>query len=157
MSDAPDPDDLTAAFPAFNQVTAMVGEREIVVREMTTVQSLGLSARMAPVIAALQPLYGDGREGISGDTVMAALEAHPDAALEMLALSTGQPVEWLAALPESIGSYLLMLCVGVHVPFFVSRLERAYQSQAQRDLLNAAQALAKSSPGSSATGTAKPH
>ena len=153
-----DADELSAALPdGFAQQKATVAGREVVVREMTIVQSLGISPRMAPVIAALQPHYADGGEGVSSDTVMAALEAHPDVALDLLALSTGQPVEWLSALPERAGGHLLLLCVMVHVPFFVSRLERAYQSRAQLDLLSAARALAKSSPASSATDTTKPH
>ena len=157
MSDS-DADDLTAAFPAaFQEQKATVAGREIVVREMTLVQSLGIAARMAPVFAALQPHYADGGDGVGSDTVMAALEAHPDVALELLAASTGQSVEWLGALPERDGANLLMLCVVVHVPFFVARLERAYQSRAQLDLLNAARALAKSSPASSATDMTKPH
>lgn len=151
-----DADDITAAFPPeFSKQTATVGGREVVVREMTLVQSLGIAPRLAPVLAALQPHYSE--EGISSDTVMAALEAHPDVALELLALATGQPVDWLASLPERAGGHLLLLCVGVHVNFFVSRLERAYQSRAQLAQLNAARALAKSSPGSSATDTTKPH
>ncbi len=105
----------------------------------------------------VQPHYADGGDGVGSDTVMAALEAHPDVALELLAASTGQSVEWLGALPERDGANLLMLCVVVHVPFFVARLERAYQSRAQLDLLNAARALAKSSPASSATDMTKPH
>lgn len=153
-----DPDDLTAAFPAdFNEERATVAGRELVVREITTVQSLGIASRMRPVIAVLLPHYGDDGAGVGSDTVIAALEAHPDVAMDLLALSTGQPAEWLGALPESAGSHLLLLCVKVHVPFFVSRLELAYQSRAQLDLLSAARALARSSPASSATDTTKPH
>lgn len=153
-----DADDLSAALPeAFAQEKVTVAGREVVVREMTIVQSLGIAARMAPVIVALQPHYADGGGGVTLGTVKAALEAHPDVYLELLALSTGQPVEWLSALPERTGAHLLTLCVGVHVPFFVSRLEEAYQSRAQLDLLSAARALAKSSPASSATDTTRPH
>lgn len=113
MSD-PDADDLTTLFSTRE---ATIAGRAVTVRELTFPQSMALNARMAPVIEALLPHYGAEGDGIDSDTLLAALAAQPDVALEMLTLSTGQPAEWLAALPEHEGMHLLLLCVAVHVPF----------------------------------------
>lgn len=153
MSDAAaDADDLSILFPTRE---ATIAGRAVTVRELTFPQSMALNARMAPVIEALLPHYLG--EGIDSDTVMDVLSAQPDVALELLALSTGQPVEWLAALPESEGMQLLLLCVAVHVPFFGRRLEMRHQARAQIAALAAARELASFSPASSATDTPRPH
>lgn len=149
-----DADDLTTLFSTRE---ATIAGRAVTVRELTFPQSMALNARMAPVIEALLPHYGAEGDGIDSDTLMAALAAQPDVALELLTLSTGQPAEWLAALPEHEGMHLLLLCVAVHIPFFARRLEMRHQARAQIAALAAARELASCSPASSATGTTKPH
>lgn len=153
MSDR-DQADADVLFPD-RQIT--IAGRPVTIHELTLRQSLALQAPMQPVIDALLPHYGADGAGVDSDTVLAALAAHPDATLELLAQCTGEPVDWLATLPEHEGMQLLLLCVSVHVPFFVRPLELRCQSQAQTAALAAARNLASCSPASSAMGTIKPH
>ena len=152
MSDAGEADDLSVLFPTRE---ATIAGRAVTVRELTFPQSMAISGRLTPVIDALAPHYGS--DGIDSDLVMATLSAHADVTLELLALSTGQPPDWLAALHEHEGMHLLLLCMEVHIPFFARRLELRHQARAQIAALAAARELASCSPASSATGTPKPH
>lgn len=149
-----DTDDQAILFPA-RELT--IAGRPVTINELTLRQSLALQAPMQPVIDALLPHYGLQGAGVDSDTVLAALAAHPDATLQLLAQCTGEPVDWLADLPEHEGMQLLLVCVSVHVPFFVRPLELRCQAQAQTAALAAARNLANCSPASSATGTIKPH
>ena len=151
MSDS-SADDLSVLFPSR---VATVAGREVTVRELTFPQSMAMSAGLTPVIDALIPHYG--ADGIDSDLVMAILSEHAEVTLELLALSTGQPQDWLAGLPEHDGMHLLLLCMEVHIPFFGRRLELRHQARAQTAALAAARELASSSPASSATGTTRPH
>lgn len=146
-------DDLATLFSARQ---ATVAGRELTVRELTFTQSMTIGARLQPVIDTLLPHYGPDGAGVDSDAVIAALSANPDAALEMLSLSTGQPVAWLAGLPEHDGTYLLLLCVAVHIPFFATRLELRHQTR-RLTVPTVAKASARSSRGSSATGTRQAH
>lgn len=153
MSDAPDTagvDDDADILLAQRQVA--VGGRQVTVRELTFAQALDLHADVQAVLAPLQAQYtGDG---IDSDSVTAALAQHPSQALTLLAASTGEPADWLAALGPADGYLLMVHFVSVHVGFFAMRLELLRQvalSRAKRS------ASASASPASSATGTPLTH
>ncbi len=122
------------------------------VRELTFSQSLALHARMRPVLDLLQAPYNLGAS-IDSEAVISALAAHPEVACELLACSTNQPPEWIAALPEHDGYLLLLTFVILHVPFFAARLEVTRQLRAAANL----SASPSSSPASSVTGTPLTH
>ena len=146
MSDADDADILLPP----RQVA--VGGRTVAVRELTFAQALDLHAAVQAVLAPMQPHYTDG--GIDRDDVAAALAQHPAQALALLAASTGEPPDWLAALGPAEGYLLLVHFVAAHVGFFVTRLELQRQVELSR-----AKRLASpsASPASSATGTPPMH
>lgn len=149
-------DDLSILYP---QREITVGGRALTVHELTFEQSLRLHATVAPLLDLLATHY-DSPAGIGSDTVIDALAQHPQVACALLAAATGQPAEWIGALPEHEGYLLMMVFVGVHVPFFVARLEtRAVSARAVKALaaMQAAKTSAKSSRGSSATGTPTTH
>lgn len=149
MSDRPDTeaDDLDALLP---ERTVTVAGRALTVRELTLRQSLQVHWAIKPVIAELAPAYAPGGSGVGVDTLFDALSLYPDVAIALLSHATGEPVDWLVTLPESQSTPLLLAFIGLHIPFFATRLELAHQ-------MTAAQALAKSSPVLSATGTTAPH
>lgn len=146
MSDADDADILLPP----RQVA--VGGRTVTVRELRFAQALDLHAAVQAVLAPLHAHYTD--DGIDSDNVTAALAQHPAQALALLAASTGEPPDWLAALGPAEGYLLLVHFVAAHVGFFVTRLELQRQVALSR-----AQQLASlsASPASSATGTPPMH
>ncbi len=153
MPETPE-DDLSTLFSS-RQVT--VAGRELTVRELSFEQSMAINACMQPVIDALVPHYGPAGDGVDSDLAVTTLNAHPDAAIELMHLSTGQPRPWLAGLPEHIGTPLLMRVVEVNIHFFASRLELRHQARQRIAAPTPTKAPARSSRGSSATGTRQAH
>lgn len=129
-----------------------IAGRTVTVRELTFAQALELHAAVQAVLAPLQAHYT--ADGIDSDNVTSALAQHPAQALALLAASTGESSDWLAALGPADGYLLLVHFVAAHVGFFVTRLELQRQvalSRAQQS------ASASASPASSATATPPMH
>lgn len=149
MTDTPTPGAgaETDAEILFPERTVRVDGRDVTVHELTFGQSLRVTAQLAPVLDALAPDYAPGGPGVTVEKIVTALAAHPDVALALLTATTGQDAAWLADLPEAGGYLLLLTCVAVHIPFFVTRLALRFPPTP------AATVSSTPSPGSSATGT----
>ncbi|WP_258166786.1 DUF6631 family protein, partial [Pseudomonas sp. 17072548] len=93
---APD-DSLSVLFP---DRQLAVGGVEVTVRELSFSEQLRhnhLLAPLADALAAVPPEQLDGPESIN--VIFDALARHADALRELLAISCGQSVDWVDALP----------------------------------------------------------
>nr|WP_244261072.1 DUF6631 family protein [Pseudomonas aeruginosa] len=118
---APD-DSLGVLFP---DRQLAVGGVEVTVRELTFSEQLRhnhLLAPLADALAAVPPEQLDGPESIN--VIFDALARHADALRELLAISCGQSVDWVDALPADDGEALVLTWWTVNNGFFVRRLWR---------------------------------
>lgn len=94
-------------------------------RELTFSEQLRhnhLLAPLADALAAVPPEQLDGPESIN--VIFDALARHADALRELLAISCGQSVDWVDALPADDGEALVLTWWTVNSGFFVRRLWR---------------------------------
>lgn len=102
---APD-DSLSVLFP---DRQLAVGGVEVTVRELSFSEQLRhnhLLAPLADALAAVPPEQLDGPESIN--VIFDALARHADALRELLAISCGQSVDWVDALPADDGEALVL-------------------------------------------------
>ncbi|MGI0451543.1 DUF6631 family protein [Pseudomonas aeruginosa] len=95
------------------------------VRELSFSEQLRhnhLLAPLADALAAVPPEQLDGPESIN--VIFDALARHADALRELLAISCGQSVDWVDALPADDGEALVLTWWTVNNGFFVRRLWR---------------------------------
>lgn len=97
----------------------------ITVRELRFAESMRAASAARPLIEALSRLVGpDTDDPLDAGDVQATLEDHGDAWLAVIAVATGRPVEWLAALSESDGSVLSEAMWRVNGAFLARRVVR---------------------------------
>lgn len=102
-----------------------VGGIEVTVRELTFREQLTnnyLLAPMADVLSAIPAEQLEGQDSIN--VIYDALALYADSLSELLAISCGQPVEWVDALPPADGEALILSWWMVNSGFFVRRLWR---------------------------------
>lgn len=103
----------------------MVGERELIVRELRFEEQLHHNHLLVPIATALAALTQQTLEGADSiNAVYDVLAANADALRELMALSCGQPQEWIAQLAPADGEALLLTWWTVNSGFFVRRLWR---------------------------------
>ncbi|MEI1029104.1 DUF6631 family protein [Pseudomonas aeruginosa] len=144
---APD-DSLSVLFP---DRQLAVGGVEVTVRELSFSEQLRhnhLLAPLADALAAVPPEQLDGPESIN--VIFDALARHADALRELLAISCGQSVDWVDALPADDGEALVLTWWTVNNGFFVRRL---WRPRLLAMALASSPPGAESSPTSSAPGT----
>ncbi|UIO45633.1 DUF6631 family protein [Pseudomonas aeruginosa] len=118
---APD-DSLSVLFPD-RQLT--VGGVEVTVRELSFSEQLRHNHLLAPLgdsLAAIPPQKMDSPESIN--VIFDALALHADALRELIAISCGQSMDWVDALPPDEGEALVLTWWEVNNGFFVRRLWR---------------------------------
>lgn len=102
-----------------------VGGIEVTVRELTFREQLTnnyLLAPMADVLSAIPAEQLEGQESIN--VIYDALALYSDSLSELLAISCGQPVEWVNALSADDGEALVLTWWMANSGFFVRRLWR---------------------------------
>ena len=133
-----------------------VGGIEVTVRELSFREQLTHNYLLAPMADVLSAIPAEQLEGPDSiNVIYDALALYSDSLSELLAISCGQPVEWVNALPAADGEALILSWWMANNGFFVRRLWRPRllarakgQSQQPGD---------ESSPTSSVPGTpAKP-
>ncbi|MCP8465190.1 hypothetical protein NK553_14655 [Pseudomonas sp. ZM23] len=129
-----------------------VGGVDLTVRELTFSEQLRhnhLLAPMADALAAIPPEQLEGPDSIN--VIFDALALYADSLRELLAISCGQSVAWIDALPPGDGEALILSWWMVNSSFFVRRLWRPRLLAMARG--QSEQAGGASSPTSSAPGT----
>lgn len=118
---APD-NSLEVMFPD-RQLT--VGGIKVTVRELTFSEQLRHNHLLAPLADILATIPSEQLEGPDSiNVIYDALALYADALRELLAISCGQSVAWVDALPPSDGEALLLSWWLVNSSFFVRRLLR---------------------------------
>lgn len=126
--------------------------REVEVREFRYKDGLRAAAIARPIISGLRGLISEikGRDEIDLSALEEIMGEHPDAWVELIALSTGQDADWIAGLPDREGLNLSILFWEVNAPFFTRRLVLSIASEQPQENRSRPQ---KSSPNSSAPAT----
>jgi len=110
----------------FPEQHVSVGGRDLVVRELTFAEQMRYGHLMAPIAQTLTTIPSDQVEGVDGvNVIYDALASHAEALVELVAVSCGQPVEWVAELRPVEGENLLLTWWGVNQGFFLRRVQRA--------------------------------
>ena len=102
--------------------TAPLNGREVTVCEFNMFQGMRLGQVAAPLLDDLAAAIQRDATGPTLEQLAAAFGRHREIVLELLAISTGEPVDWLAELPDRDGQVLLMTLWQVNQDFFVQRL-----------------------------------
>jgi len=113
-----------------NDLAILFPERELVlrgetvtVREFSFEESLRAGAIAQPILAELgQLIETTGTESTYPD-LEELFARHARAYIELIALATGKPVEWIATLPGKEGDQLAMAFWVVNSGFFTRRLQ----------------------------------
>ncbi|MDN6856985.1 hypothetical protein QO207_10335 [Pseudomonas sp. CAN2814] len=102
-----------------------VGGIKVTVRELTFREQLANNYLLAPMADALSAIPAEQLEGLDSiNVIYDALALYSDSLSELLAISCGQPVEWVDALPPTDGEALVLSWWMVNSGFFVRRLWR---------------------------------
>lgn len=135
--------------------TLVLGDLTITVREYGGVEWLRLLPQARPLIDELSALL-EARSAPSYEAALAALAAHIDQCLPLVAQAADLTCEQLAALdPEQI-EQLLLVWWGINGRFFLARSINRIAVQAVERQTRAASAGASSMPSSSPTATTSP-
>lgn len=113
--------DLQVLFP--DREIEIAGEK-LTVREFRYREGLQAAALARPFLAGLRELLTGAGE-IEPEAVLALQAEHAAAWLELVALSCGKPVEWVANLPDKDAMALDGVFWEVNSPFFMRRLKWA--------------------------------
>lgn len=96
---------------------------EVSVNEITFVQGMQEGAHIRPLVAYLATVFADNPEP-GYDDIGAVFEAHLDAVMRLLSITTKLTMTELADLNDADGQLLLMTFWGVNAGFFTQRLVR---------------------------------
>jgi hypothetical protein len=113
-------DDMEILFP---DQTVTIGKEEIIVREFRFRESLKAASQASGFIAGLRVLLAKTGDKIAAEDLDILIAEHDEAWLNLVAMSIGRDVEWLAALPEREAMKLQIAFWGVNAPFFTRRLQ----------------------------------
>jgi len=96
----------------------------ITVTEITFLQSLTLDPLIGPMIADMKTLFAEEADGetVSYQAMAAVFGKHADILLQMIAMTTGKPREWIESLSDADGQLLTMTFWTVNQGFFTRRL-----------------------------------
>lgn len=120
-------DDLATLLP---QRELTLDGRTIVLHEITLYESLVHRPLLAPLITGLGVLRQTGMPGI--DALLDLLAQHHAEVTELVAISCGQPVDWVRTLKSEDGEALLFAWWVVNAGFFIRQVMRPI-IQAQLD------------------------
>ncbi|HHM6772743.1 TPA: DUF6631 family protein [Pseudomonas aeruginosa] len=102
-----------------------VGGIEVTVRELSFREQLANNYLLAPMADALSAIPAEQLEGLDSiNVIYDALALYADSLSELLAISCGQSVEWVDALPAADGEALVLTWWMANSGFFVRRLWR---------------------------------
>lgn len=132
------PDDLAILHP---ESMAVIGGREITVREYGFVEAARLDRHIRPLVEGLHRVFGDASVIPSMEAVAEVLASSIDDVLVLIAAATDQDKDWISGLSYRDGEQLQLLWWQVNGHFFIERLMRKA----------AAERLARSLAGPSST------
>jgi uncharacterized protein DUF6631 len=130
------------------------GDRRLVVREYRHLEWLRMLPAVAPVVEAIAAMLEAGREP-TYEEALAAIAAHSEALLPLVAQAADITAEDLAIMPPDVGELVLMTWWGVNGRFFIGRALNKVAVARQEMRLRSAGAT--STPPSSPTDTSTPN
>lgn len=143
------PDDLAILHP---ESMAVIGGREITVREYGFVEAARLDRHIRPLVEGLHRVFGDASVIPSMEAVAEVLRSNIDDVLVLIAAATDQDKDWISGLSYRDGEQLQLLWWQVNGHFFIERLMR----KAAAERLARSLAGPSSTQPSSARGTDEP-
>jgi len=107
----------------FPDVSITLRGESVTVREYSFVEGLQAASLARGLLRDLGDLFldADQSEPDLGD-IEAVMGAHAGVVVELIALATDRPAEWVGALPDADGQRLLLTWWAVHRDFFGRRL-----------------------------------
>lgn len=117
-----------------------VAGRAVTVRPIGFIEGARRAAQIAPIVEALKPM-GEPDAPAPLAAIEQVVAEHVEVFLDLLALTTGEPRDWIAALDDADGQRLLLTFWSVNAPFFIRRMLLSRQTAA---MLTAAAARAGS-------------
>jgi len=131
------------------RTVTLSGLGDVTVHEITFVQGMEQGANIRPLVAYLATVFADNANP-DYDDIAAVFEAHLDAVMRLLSITTRLTMPELADLNDTDGQLLLMTFWSVNAAFFTQRLVRMnlkshLQTQATAPVQTVASASANSS------------
>lgn len=87
------------------------------------------------------------------DSLRAAFGKNKEVLFQLIAIASGQPVDWVAALNDADGEHLFLLWWGVNADFFLRRVLRSVQLAKVRELAGLTSLPASSMQGTTHSGS----
>lgn len=119
-------DDSQVLYP---DATITIDGRDIEVREFRYEEGLRAAAIARPIITAMRDMLPENDSEIDLTALEQIMGDNAQAWMELIALSTGQDVDWLRSLSDRDGLNLSILFWEVNAPFFTRRLVLAAASE----------------------------
>lgn len=105
----------------FPDETIEVGGKSVTVREFRYVEGLKAAAIARPFLAGLRAFISE-REEIDPESLDALIGVHSDVWVQLISISTREPIDWLVNLSDEDGLELSMTFWRVNASFFTRRL-----------------------------------
>ncbi len=105
----------------FPEMSVVINDEPVVVKEFSFIQGMKVNAMAKPFIKGLSVFFSDG-EDVDFSAMSVVFDSHVSTLIELMAISTGKPVEWFETLSDTDGQSLLMAFWSVNRNFFINRL-----------------------------------
>ena len=106
----------------FNERQLTIGDRDVTVREFAFLEGLRAQVLARPMLKDLRIHFESG--DADPEDIALLMEGHAEEWLEICALASGEPAEWIAKLPSSQGEQLSLAVWEVCSDFFMRSLEK---------------------------------
>ena len=106
----------------FPDQTISVGKEKITVHEFRYREGLDAAALAGPILADLRALMAEVGGEISPEALDQLIARHREIWLQLIAISCGRDIEWLAKLPDRNAMQIQIAFWGANSDFFMRRL-----------------------------------
>lgn len=103
-------------------VTLTIGSEQITVRAFRCLEGMRAMSNAKPIVEQIRKLAITHGNEVPPDAIMDCIANHPDSWLELTAMATGQPRDWIEKLSYDDGLTLALTMWGVNKDFFLNQL-----------------------------------
>ena len=106
----------------FSEQQLEIKGEKLTVREFSFIEGLRVNQMVRPFIKSMRHVFTEEDKDSDFSSMSAVFSDHMDVLIDLMSISTGQPVEWFSTLSDTEGQTLLMAFWSVNKAFFINRL-----------------------------------